>query len=176
MAKIKSTLDLVMERTKNLSMTDADKEKLRTKEGADKVRAWIQRYIDGKINAYEMRNNLDAAIEKLPEIRDILKQELVSHIRPGHDNSAIMNALERVFDINPGPVEELIAASQTQLITRKQHHLTQLLSDLKQGGVYGTAVVPNINKSSQWQESVLQAREDLGREIIRFIDTGTSSL
>ena len=176
MAKIKSTLDLVMERTKNLSMTDADKEKLRTKEGTDKAHAWIQRYIDGKIDAGEMRKNMDAAIEKLPEIRDILKRELVRHIQPGRDNSAVIKALERVFGINPGPVEELITASQTQLITRKQHHLTLLRSDLKQGGVYGTAVVPNINKSSQWQESVLQARENLGREIIRFIDTGTSSL
>ena len=176
MAKIKSTLDLVMERTKNLNMTDADKEKLRTKEGTDKVRAWIQRYIDGKIDSDEMRNSLNATMKTVPETRDILKRELVRHIRPGDDNSAIMNALERIFDINAGPIEELIVSSQTQLRTTKQHHLDQLGSDLKRDGIYGTAVVPNIDKSRQWQESVQQATEDLAREIIRFIDTGTSSL
>ena len=176
MAKIKSTLDLVMERTKNLNMTDADKEKLRSKEGTDKARAWIQRYIDGKIDADEMRNSLDTTRKTLPEIRDILRRELVLHIRPGDDNSAILNALERVFDTHTGPIQELIASSQTQLGTRKQHHLDQLASDLKQDGIYGSAVVPNIDKRRQWQESVLQATEDLAREIIRFIDSETSSL
>jgi hypothetical protein len=175
MAKIKSTLDLVMERTKNLNMTDADRERLRTKEETDLVRAWLQRYFDGRIDADEIRRNLDANIQTLPGIREILKRVLISHVRPEYDNTAIIHALERVFDISAQPVEELIASCRTHLDTNMHRYLEQLGSDLKRDGIYGTSVVPNVKKSRQWQEFILQSTEDLAREIIQFIDTGTSS-
>ena len=53
MGKIRSTLDIVMDRTKNLSMTSEERENLKRKELSDTVRAWVQRYLDGKMNLDE---------------------------------------------------------------------------------------------------------------------------
>ena len=41
MAEIKSTMDLIMERTKNLTMTDEEKKKLQLDELRGKVRGWV---------------------------------------------------------------------------------------------------------------------------------------
>ena len=175
MAKIKSTLDLVMEKTKNLNMTDADKKRLRTKQGTDKARAWLTGYIDGKITAAEMRRNLDANRVTLPEIGDILKRELVQRVRPEHDNTLILHTFELVFDISAKPLEKLIASGRTHLDANRQEYLEQLGSDLKKDGIYGTSVVPNLDQNRQWQDFIQEAREDLARKINEFIDTGTSS-
>jgi len=175
MAKIKSTIDLVMERTKNLNMTDADKEKLKTKEGLNKVRAWLRKYLDGKINADEMRRNLDAHKETFPEVVGLLKKELVSLIRSEGDNKKILQALARVFDIREESIEEFTAFYKKQLESKMSRCVEQAGSDLKKQGIYGASVVPNIKKSTQWQESLLQAQEDFAHRIITFIDTETSS-
>ena len=47
MAEIKSTLDLVLERTKNLTLTEEEKKSLQRKELEGKIRGWGQKYLDG---------------------------------------------------------------------------------------------------------------------------------
>ncbi len=46
MAEIKSTIDLIMERTRNLTMTEEEKEELRNKELTEKAKGWVVRYLD----------------------------------------------------------------------------------------------------------------------------------
>ena len=176
MTKIKSTLDLVMERTKNLNMTDADKEKLRQKEGKDKVRSWLKRYLDGKINADEVRRNLDANSKAFPAVTDILKNELVSSIKPEGDNEKILHVLARVFDTSSDLLEEIMASYDAQLGQEMPRYAEQLGSDLKGQGIHGTAVVPNISQNRQWKDFVLNAQMDLKRRITAVIDSRTSNL
>jgi hypothetical protein len=55
MGKIKSTLDIVMERTKDLTMTREDREVLEKKELTDRVRGWIQQLVDRKSTVEELK-------------------------------------------------------------------------------------------------------------------------
>ncbi len=50
MAEIKSTLELIMEKTKNLTFSDEEKKALREKEVQGKVRGFITKFMDGVMN------------------------------------------------------------------------------------------------------------------------------
>lgn len=174
MAKIKSTLDLVMERTKNLNVTDADREKLHTKEGTDMVRSWLQRYLSGKIDADELRMNLDEQKEAPGPIKNILRKELADSIRIDGDNKRVVEAFTRVFDVNAESIEKLMASYKARLEPEKARCLDQLGQDLRLQGISGTSVVPNISNCRQWQDFVLNTQEDLRRHIMTATDMRTS--
>ncbi len=57
MAEIKSTLDLIMERTKNFTLTNEGKRVLQTKELEGKVNGWVQKCMDGKTSMHQMKSD-----------------------------------------------------------------------------------------------------------------------
>lgn len=69
MAKIKSTLDIVMERTRNLTITQEEKDALRRKELLDRVRGWVQALVDGKSSVSDLRSAYDEEAAQAPEAR-----------------------------------------------------------------------------------------------------------
>lgn len=166
MAKIKSTLDLVMERTKNLSMTAEDKEKLQAKELTEKVKAWTQKYIQGKMNDKEMKKNLDAAKEMFPAVGEILKAELISYIEPEEDNTRAVLALERMFAVNTKTIMELLKSYRTSLTSEMSKYLEQCSVDLGKEDISGSSVVPNLAGSKHWLDFVRQAHDGLKRQLM----------
>ena len=59
MAEIKSTLDLIMERTKNLTLTKEEKKAIHTKEVKCRVRGWFQRYGDGSLTIRDIKEYME---------------------------------------------------------------------------------------------------------------------
>jgi hypothetical protein len=68
MAEIKSTLDLIMERTRNLSMTPEEKEALRRKEWHSRIQGWLQRYLDGLMGTNSLKEAILDLLDR-PEKR-----------------------------------------------------------------------------------------------------------
>ena len=77
MAEIKSTLDIIMERTKNLTMTDEEKASFRRKEAEGKVKGWIQKYQDGAIGLDKLKSDFKKEQAEYPEALHILKSQLL---------------------------------------------------------------------------------------------------
>ncbi len=175
MAKIKSTLDLVMERTRNLSMTQEERERLRAKEETEKVRAWVQKYLHGRVNEEEMKSVLDERSDIPSADREILRSELIDNIRPDQDNTRILRALERIFDIPSESVDALLGNHRTYLASQMPSYLEQCRADLKQQGFSGSSVVPNLAQSRRWQDFAREAQEDLRRRISSLRGNGTSN-
>ena len=83
MAEIKSTLDLIMERTKNLSLTPEERTEIRLKEIQAKVNGWTQRYIDGLLNASDVKNELESLKEDKDAALVFCRKAALAHIAPG---------------------------------------------------------------------------------------------
>jgi len=175
MAKIKSTLDLVMERTKNLNMTDQDKEKAQAKQNAQKARVWVQKYLGRKMNTDELRNNVELQRKVFPQINDLVCKELAGFLEPAGDNTMVLDALERSLDVDTQSITKLMQSHQTDLKTKMSLYTEQIISSLNQEGFSGSSLVPNLKRNTSWLEYVTQAREDLQARIISVIDTETSS-
>ena len=65
MGEIKSTLDLVMERTKNLSLSDEEKQAQKQKEVESRIRGLLQKYLDGWLDKNQLKIDYES-LKKIP--------------------------------------------------------------------------------------------------------------
>jgi len=160
MAKIKSTLDLVMERTKDLSMTEEEKERLRRKEWTEKIRGWVQKLIDDKFTIAELSTSFKSEADAYPGLKDILKDELVGHIDPEKENDLIFHALEEVLGLDTTPLKELIREYHNRLDLMGHEHLERLRLELRNKGIFGNAITPNLEHNEAWIALLKKLREE----------------
>jgi hypothetical protein len=161
MAKIKSTLDLVMERTKNISITQEERDALHKKEWTEKAMSWVQRVLDRKMTLTELKSSLRNDEKSYPDIRGILKDELIAHIDPDEDNTSVFEALREVLDVDVKPYENLIGGYHERLAAGYAENLERAKSALKGKGISGTAVVPNLAGDETWAAACRQLKAEL---------------
>ena len=165
MAKIKSTLDLVMERTKNLAMSREDREALQRKEWEDKARGWARMLIDQKITIDELMKEFTVESSRYSALAEILRTELTRHIDPDGDNSIILKALTEVLGLEVRPFTDFINDYHARYELYRQEHQGRLLSELKARGISGTALVPNIDHDEVWQGFVKGLKDRFRQKI-----------
>jgi hypothetical protein len=168
MGEIKSTLDIVMERTRHLSMTEEEKDDLRKKELAGKVKGWIQRYADGQIDLNRLTPEIERERGENPrDIDGILRRELIERLEPDGDNRKTLELIERFSVLDTAPLKGVIADFQAQLTEKREERLREMGEKLKGRGITGSAVVPNLARDVDWdlffRERLTEARERLGQ-------------
>ncbi len=82
MAEIKSTLDLIMEKTKGLTLSPEEKEKIHREEWLKKAKGWIQKFLDDRTDLGKVKDELFSR-EKPLEWKKILKQRINQGSGPG---------------------------------------------------------------------------------------------
>jgi hypothetical protein len=165
MAKIKSTLDLVMERTKNLAMSREDREALQRKEWEDKARGWAQMLLDQKITLDELMKEFTVESSCYSALAEILHVELTRHLDPDGDNRIILKALTEVLGLEVKPFTDFINDYHARYELYRQEHQGRLVSELKARGVSGTALVPNIDHDEVWQGFVKGLKDRFRQKI-----------
>ena len=165
MAKIKSTLDLVMERTKNISITEEEKEELRRKEWTDKTRAWVRKIMDRKMTMTELRSSFTSSMASYPGVESIMRKDLVSHIDPDENNTAVFRALQEVLGIDVEPFKEAVRAYHGRINLDCSEFLERSKSELIHKGISGTAVVPNLENDQAWTASMKRRKEELRNQL-----------
>ncbi len=160
MGKIKSTLDLVMERTKNLSFTDEEKKEQKEKEAQKKIIGYIQKFSDELIKKEQFKKEikrLDDAdnvdYEKIT-IREIIKRLVI-----GKDNNSLFELLNDVFKIDIKPLLEVIDSYNQKINDFGEVRGTKRLDELSQKhGISGTAVIPNLLSDDIFRKKILEIR------------------
>ncbi|MCK9264303.1 MAG: hypothetical protein M0R18_10840 [Deltaproteobacteria bacterium] len=165
MGKIRSTLDIVMERTRGMSMSREDRDRLREKELSDTARAWVQKYLGNRMTWEDISTRLDSAGQDRPLLSTLLKDELASDIRPGNDNERPIQALGRLCGVDRDRIMTIIGSHEQELNNRMTRHLELLKTRLEDEGIRGTAVIPNAAQDPSWQDVVREAQERLTAEL-----------
>ncbi len=166
MAEIKSTLDIIMEKTKGLTMTDEEKKELKRKEMAGKVKGLVQKISDGFMGLDGLKKEL-AALGKGHEdmLRVIMMSEIAGRIQPEGDNEPLMEILEKTIGMDTGPIRDFFADSQRKLEKEKVARGKRLMKRLKKKGISGSAVIPNLEADSQWRDYVSNLKETFQKEV-----------
>ena len=162
MGEIKSTLDLVMERTRNLSMSDDEKARQRQADFEKRLQGLLIRYDESVLTL----ENLKARIEALKTEHKITDQALVmkavlGRINPDADNKIW---LELVAALSPGttdPIEEILddyRQQQKELLKTGEAQMQARLSD--EYGIKGSAVIANPLKDEQYLEKLLALQDE----------------
>jgi hypothetical protein len=165
MGKIRSTLDIVMERTKGLSMTQEDKGRLKEKELSGHARAMAQRYLDGKMSIRELRSEIQASGGGKDALLRILREDLIGGMAPDLDNSRIIDALEDLWGFDRKRGVDTVRSREESLRSEMSSHMDRLMTGLADQGIRGSSVIPNVAVDPSWQAALLQAREALHKDV-----------
>lgn len=166
MGEIRSTLDIIMEKTKGLTMTEEEKREFKRREMAGKARGLIQKYVDGIIDPDRVKIEAAAAGEGQKDMfRQTIIEESMDWIEPGQDNEAVLKILDNTTGIDIHPVREILTDFEGRIEEEKTARETALRARLKEKGISGSAVIPNIEADQEWIHYIADIKEEFLKKV-----------
>jgi hypothetical protein len=160
MGEIKSTLDLVMEKTRNLSLSSEERKEQKDQEIGSRIRGLLQKFADRALNADHLRSGYQKLQKdydlsgNAPMIREICGQiklgadnhlwfELLAQLKVDHFErvTSVLHEFDQVIDA---------AARERSKILRDQLAEVHFIS--------GSAVVPNLETDDTWRQKADEIR------------------
>lgn len=153
MGEIRSTLDIIMEKTKDLNLTADEKRELREKGIKTKTRGLLQRYLDGVVSLGKFKAEFGALSSGgEASAGNMLLREIIDRLAPEKDNAPLLQALQGVLGIDAAPWRQVINEFQRELEEEKAAQEKRLQQKLLKRGIFGTSVVPNLRREHAWSE------------------------
>ena len=158
MAEIKSTLDLVMEKTKNLNLSAAEKQDQKIKEIESRLNGLLQKFQDQIISLEQLK----AEYQSLRKAHSVtegqhkhLLKAICARIELGKDNQAPLDLLSEFADSDiegiASVLQDFDTAVQTAAATQGQIAKDNLA---KAHLISGSAVVPNLESDPGWRDRI----------------------
>ncbi len=158
MGEIKSTLDLVLEKTKHLSQSSAEKQAQVRKDIEMRINGLLQKYQDGVVSKAQLQRDFEALKTEfnLSE-NNIMANEVIDRLDPDLDNRVLLEVLEDCCHLDSGGIKGAINDHRDAYLTAAQSRMATLKEGLAQKYfISGSAVVPNLEADEQWRQ---EARE-----------------
>ncbi len=152
MGEIKSTLDLVMERTKNLTMTDDDIKTHRQELIAKKVNGLIQKIDDQTDKPQEIKRQLNDLMDQFGTDAAIhIKNAALKGIKVDTYNKGRFMLLSEYLNMNIQPLTDIIKAFHQDVKDAKSNFRKRAKATLaEQYLITGSAIIPNLNFDKHW--------------------------
>ena len=167
MAEIKSTLDLVMEKTKHLSLSSEEKETQDTIATERKISGLLQKIADDTMTLDELYGRLDELdIKQKGRLKTVLFETIFRRIDLDGGTGYLFTILETYCNVEIKSLEDVLADYQTtrQQASADQHvAATQALAE--QYHISGSAVVPNLAFDSGWLDRLASIKHDFGQRL-----------
>ena len=148
MAEIKSTLDLIMEKTKHLSMNDKEKQAFEQEQLSRQVQAPVMRYLkeerDADFLAYELSI---LPPEKREEGTRLCLDFFLDGLRPFKDNTRILAGVEKIMGEKERQRWEqalapLVEAYREERVKARTEAASRSQEALAAVGLQGSALLP----------------------------------
>jgi len=152
MGEIKSTLDLVMEKTKHLSLSDEEKQDQKSIEIEKRINGLLQKYLDRFLSTDELQTEY-ARLSKelsLPDNNCLINQ-IINRIDLTGDNILLLALLNKFCDAEGAGIESLLSEFQDEYSSAASYRRVELREDLaRDHSIAGSAVVPNLQADDTW--------------------------
>ncbi len=164
MGEIKSTLDLVMEKTKNLSLSAEERLAQKNQEIVSRTNGLLQKFKDRVLKI----DNFKAEYQKLQKEFDLsendhLIKEIFGQIELGAENKVLFELLAEFKVPDAAGLTSVLQEFQTALDAAARQHRQILKDQLAQThSVSGSAVVPNLENDDGWQKAAGEIRAKYG--------------
>ena len=160
MGEIKSTLDLVLEKTKNLTLSSEEKEQQTQQEIENRIKGMMQKYQDGLYSKSELMAGYELFKKDYNlSTEDSLIIEITNRLEPDRNNQRLFELLQECCTIDTAAIETTIEDFQQAYHTASQNRLVQLKKDLaEQHAIAGSAVLPNLDTDESWQQKSAEIR------------------
>ena len=153
MGEIKSTLDLVFEKTKNLTLSDEEKLSLAREKLDKKVQGLCNRYLDNFFPVTRLKDEIEKiASNDRERAYNFLKKYLFSRFDLDGDNSLIVSALSEAAGCDIATLKNIQKEYTSDKEGAKKAFTEKSLLALKENGVSGSAAVVNLENIPEWNE------------------------
>ncbi len=162
MAEIKSTIDLIMEKLKKMEITEEEKKEIARKEARERAKRILARYTQ-RPNIYDVMKELEEiSEEKRRFVEEELINECIEVIEPfGARNQDVLKLMQEIIKKDVSSLKDLILSFEKQLEEEKRRYERYLLERLKNRGISGSAVIPNIEADSGWKKRIEDEKKRL---------------
>ena len=152
MSEIKSTLDLVMEKTRHLTLNQEEKEAQKRIEVNKRLQGFLQKYQNNllkKENLKKELGNLKIAYDL--NVNEMLTNLLLDSLKLGRDNTIFLELLSEIFGLNLSGLETIFHDFKDAVKSATKKRVGQIKTDLsKNRFISGSAVVPNLDGDRGW--------------------------
>ncbi len=166
MGEIRSTLDIIMEKTKGLTITQEEKSEIQYRELTGKIRGLIQKFIDAIIDLDRLRIEAAAIREERQEMFDqVIKEEAKKRIELDRNNEPIFLILKDIISTDTASIQKILADFEQRLENERKVRERELQDRLKEKGISGSAILPNIKADPKWNDHVLKLKHEFRKKV-----------
>lgn len=167
MGEIKSTLDIVMEKTKHLSLSKEEKEAQQEAEARKALKGLIQKFKDQILKPEMFATDLSKIEEKYQMTdRSILVEEILEQIDFSQDNSQMLLLLKDTCQKDTSGLTSVLENFTNEInaskISRSEEFKRQLS---EKHAISGSAVLPNPDADTEWLKLSDKIHNDYERKI-----------
>jgi len=162
MGEIKSAIELAMERTRHLSLSEEEKVQQHKDEFEKLLQGALQRYSDGVMSIDEFRERISELQSEL-HITDhqLVTKAVLKRIDPDQDNEHWLSLLSIIAPACRDTLQKILPDYREQRSKLLQAAEKQILENLaQQHGITGSALVPNPDKNASYQHSISVLRRE----------------
>lgn len=161
MGEIKSTLELVLERTRHLTLSAAEREAQSAAARRRSAAGLVQGYLDGRLKGDELKRSLEGIGGTPAEGAAALRQAVLERLDLEGDPQPLLELLEAPLGLGTAALREVLAGyaaaveeGSAAAAERQRETLARVY------GIRGAAVVPNPEADPDW----IHERETLARD------------
>jgi hypothetical protein len=157
LSEIKTTLELALERTKKISISEEDRDEIKRKETALKVNSLFHRYQEGHLPLNEVLKEIERMDQRTrARVKETLLSQWINALSLNEENERLLRGIAVLKDQEMHDVrvklDHLLSQYRKERERIEQEMKGQLIEALRSEGIYGSAVDPNIEGSKIWKK------------------------
>lgn len=160
MGKVKSTLDLVMEKTRNMKLGEAERLEQKRQEAKGLLMGLLQKYEDQHLQEENFQKKW-AEIRTSYNLSDnqMLLEATLDRLDLQFDNRLFLHLLEKSCAIDTSAISALLKEFRAALQDRAQERSQKIKATLaKEHLISGPALVPNLEADPGWISTSQEVR------------------
>jgi hypothetical protein len=176
MAEIKSTLDLVMERTRNLTLSAEEKQAQKQIEIGNRIKGFVQKLQDGLLTQNQLKIDYER-LKKDSNLSDdsLLVNEILTRLDPDQNTQILLETLEECCRLDTATIRASIEDYRDAFNRAAQKRAAQLKEDLAQKhSISGSAVIPNLDADERWHQEAQDMRRQFVDRLSQTMDKLTA--
>jgi hypothetical protein len=151
MGEIKSTLDLVLEKTKHLTLSPEEKQKQDLTEAKKAIKSLLQKYQDDLLSFEQLEDKLHRLQETSSMDGAWMRNIVSERIDPDQDNTIWLELLDKYFGLNITGLASVLHEYRRALNQAEEKWCNKQKETLETDhSIKGSAVVPNPDSDPHW--------------------------
>jgi hypothetical protein len=173
-AEIKSAIELAMERTKDLVMGEDEKKELVRKDLEDRLKALMRRFLEGMTDRERFFSDYEVIKANRREKRLLLADILIQGFEAFIENERFFELLELLGEDTGSDIghaaKALEAGFKSELKAREMGIREEINARLREIGISGSAVEPNVVEWQEWKDAAWDIAASLKQHLVEWKD------